>query len=419
MKILVTSIGTRGDMEPFLAIGQIMKEKGHEVTCLFPEQFKPLVEESGFDFETLGSEFMEMIESDLGKVALGGSGSALKKFFAFIKLAKIQFRNNKLMIEKQFETITRLNPDRIIHNGKVLYPVVWEISNPNKTIYISPVPYLHYTKGHTHTAFHGNYGDFFNKLTYKLSDWGVRKAIMGMIKRLNLSNISKKQVQNAINTHKVIYAISPQLFERPDYWQKNMQVLGYHERNKTSNWQPDNELLNFLGKHSKILFVTFGSMTNPDPKEKTRIILDILKRNKIPAIINTSSGGLEKPDSYDAEQFHFVSHIPYDWIFQKMYAVIHHGGSGTTHLATKYGCASLIIPHIIDQFIWNKIVYEKGLGPKGIKIEKITIDNLEPKIISLLNDTKYKQNALKIADNMKSEEFFKKQLYDEIVGKKI
>lgn len=51
MKVLITSIGTRGDMEPFLAIAELLKNKGHEVTCLFPDQFKPLVGDTGVNFE--------------------------------------------------------------------------------------------------------------------------------------------------------------------------------------------------------------------------------------------------------------------------------------------------------------------------------------------------------------------------------
>ena len=66
-----------------------------------------------------------------------------------------------------------------------------------------------------------------------------------------------------------------------------------------------------------------------------------------------------------------------------MYATIHHGGSGTTHMALKYGCASMIIPHIIDQFTWNKIIHEKGLGPLGMKVSKLTTAKLEPKLLEL------------------------------------
>jgi len=414
MIILLVSIGTRGDMEPFLAIGEMLKQKGHEVICLFPEQFRNLVEDSDMRFASLGSEFMEMLESDVGKFALGGGGSKWKKLLAYTKLAKMQYKNNKLMIAKQHDVVAQEKPDRIIHNGKAMYPVIWEVSNQGKTIYVSPVPYLHYVKHHTHIAFNSNYGEFLNKLTYKLANWGLVKTIMTSVKLLEISDIRKSQIIKVLKNHKIIYTISPQLFAKPSYWKKNLKVLGYHERNKTLNWKPNNELLTFLEKHPKCILITFGSMTNPEPVEKTKIVLDVLIRNRIPAIINTASGGLVEPNSYDKNLIHFVSRIPYDWIFPKVYAVIHHGGSGTTHMALKYGCATMIIPHIIDQFVWNKIVAEKGVGIRGIKISDITKVNLEPKILELLNNSSYKQKAEKVAKQMKNEDF-REELYNSIV----
>jgi UDP:flavonoid glycosyltransferase YjiC (YdhE family) len=317
-------------MEPFLSLGEILLEKGHQVICAFPEQFRDLAKDSNMEFASLGLKFIDMLDSDVGKTALGGGGSGLKKFLAFIRLAINQTAINKELINKQYDLIESENPDRIVYNGKA------------------------------------------------------------------------------------VYAISPTVFSRPDYWKDNITVLGYHERQKNINWQPDNKLSEFLEKHKKILFITFGSMTNPDPDKKTEIIIEILERNNIPAIINTASGGLVRPEMYDSEMIHFVSRIPYDWIFPKIYGVIHHGGSGTTHLALKYGCATMIIPHIIDQFVWNKIVYDIGAGPKGVNIGKISLKNLEPKILELLKNSSFKIKAEQIASEMKKENF-REEIYNSII----
>ena len=155
-------------------------------------------------------------------------------------------------------------------------------------------------------------------------------------------------------------------------------------------------------------------MTNPEPEEKTNIILNILQRNNIPAIINTASGGLIKPKEYDTDLFHFIVEIPYDWIFPKIYGVIHHGGSGTTHKSLKYGCPTMIIPHIIDQYAWNNIVNEVGAGPKGIKIGNISIHNLEPKILELMSNTSFKKKAVKIAERMNQEDY-REEVYHTII----
>jgi sterol 3beta-glucosyltransferase len=415
MKIILISIGTRGDMEPFIAIGEILKEKGHQVICAFPEQFRNLAEDSNMEFASLGSKYIELLDSDDGKAALGGSGSGLRKMIACIKLAGKSTEINKELINTQFEFVESEKPDRIVYNGKVIYPIIWGLNNSGKTILISPVPYMHYVKNHTHLAFNNNYGPFLNNLTYSLANFGLVTTVRISIKWLKIKRkITRKQIKNALLSNKAIYTISPSLFSRPDYWNENLQVLGYHERNKIVKWHPDKDLSDFLGGNNQILFITFGSMTNPEPEKKTEIILEILERNKIPAIINTASGGLVKPDKFDSGLIHFVSHIPYDWIFPKIYGVIHHGGSGTTHLALKYGCPTMIIPHILDQFVWNKIIDETGAGPKGIRINKITTKNLEPKILELMNNSSFKKEAEQIASQMETEDF-KEEIYTSII----
>lgn len=416
MKIILTSVGTRGDMEPFLAIGEILQEKGHEVICLFPEQFRSLAIDSGFEFESLGSEFIEMLDSPAGRTAMGGGRFGWKKLKAYIKLISMQKDINKNMIRQQEAVIERLKPDRVIHNGKVMYPVIWGLENKGKNILISPVPYLHYVKDHAHIAFNKNFGPFINKLTYRLANFGLIKTISGSLKYLSTpKKISTTAFQKALFENRAIYTISPTLFKRPDYWKDNLQVLGYHERKKTNNWQASEALEAFLKRHDKMVLVTFGSMINAAPVEKTKIILEILERNNIPAIINTASGGLVEPVDYNREHFHFVSRIPYDWVFPKLYAVIHHGGSGTTHTALKYGCASLIIPHIIDQYVWNKIVANKKAGPLGIDVSQIKVRNLEPKVKDLYTNPSYKENAERIADQM-TEESFREELYLKLIG---
>jgi len=402
-------------MEPFSAIGEILKEKGHQVICAFPEQFRNLVEDSNMEFASLGAKFIEMLDSDVGKAALGGDSSGLKKMFAYVRLAGKQTEANKEMIYRQYELIESENPDRIVYNGKVIYPIIWGLNNCGKNILVSPLPYMHYVKNHTHIVFNSNFGLLLNKLTYSLANFGLVTTAMITKRWLKITRkITRKQIKNAILSNKAIYTISPSLFSRPDYWNENIKVLGYHERDKIVNWHPDKRLSDFLERHNNTLFITFGSMTNPEPEEKTKIIIEILERNKIPAVINTASGGLVKPDKFDSKLIHFVSQIPYDRIFPKIYGVIHHGGSGTTHLALKYGCATMIIPHIIDQFVWNKIIYNMGAGPKGIRINKITTKNLEPKILELVNNTSFKKKAKKVAGQMGKEDF-REELYNSIV----
>ena len=414
MKIILTSIGTRGDIEPFLAIGKILKEKEHQVICAFSEQFRELTESCDIEFESLGRKNDDVLESDANRTVMGGSG--IKKFFAYIKLMKLA-QNKKVPQEKEFklyELVQQERPDRIVYHSKNVYPLLWEYENRGKTIFVSPFAYFHYIKGHS--FFVGkNYGEFFNKLTFKLSDFGVVTATMAAKKWLQIKDITtRRELKNIIHSRKFIYTISPSLFPRPGYWESNIKVLGHQELKRKTDWKPEKKLTEFIEKHEKILFITFGSMPNPEPKQKTKIILEILERNKIPAIINTASGGLVKPDKFNSELIYFVSQISYYWIFPKMYAVIQHGGAGTTHLAIKYACATMIIPHFMDQFVWDRITFDLGVGPKGVKISKITNKNLEPKVLELLNNKSFKEKSAKIANQMKKEDF-KDEVYKTII----
>ncbi len=415
MKIILTSIGTRGDIEPFLAIGKMLKEKGHQVICAFSEQFRELTENCEIEFASLGKKNDALLESDVGKTIMGGSG--IKKFFAWIKLIKLA-SNQKVAQEKEFklyELIKQERPDRILYHSKNVYPLLWEYKNRGKTIFVSLFPYFHYVKGHPFFVFRKNFGEYLNKLTFKLYDFGVVASTMMVKKWLHINdNITRKQLKNIIRSRKFIYTISPSVFPRPSDWESHVKILGHQELKGNTDWKPEKNLTEFIEKHEKILFITFGSMINPEPKLKTNIILDILERHNIPAIINTADGGLIQPDTFNSELMYFVSHIPYDWIFPKMYAVIHHGGAGTTHLALKHGCATMIIPHFVDQFVWDGMICEFGIGPKGIKISRITTKNLEPKVLELLNKRSFKENSAKIGHHMKHEDFTD-ELYTTII----
>ena len=415
MKIILTSIGTQGDIEPFLAIGIILKEKGHHIICAFSEKFREQTESYDIEFASLGRKNDDVLESDANRTVMGGSG--IKKFFAYIKLMKLA-QNKKVPQEKEFklyELVQQERPDRIVYHSKNVYPLLWEYENRGKTIFVSPFAYFHYIKGHS--FFVGkNYGEFFNKLTFKFSNFGVVTATMAAKKWLQIKDkITRRELKNIIHSRKFIYTISPSLFPRPGYWESNIKVLGHQQLKRKTDWKPEKKLTEFIEKYEKILFITFGSMPNPEPKQKTKIILEILERNKIPAIINTASGGLVKPDKFNSELIYFVSQISYDWIFPKMYAVIQHGGAGTTHLAIKYGCATMIIPHFMDQFVWDKISFDMGVGPKGIKISRITNKNLEPKVLELLNNRSFKEKSEKLGNQMKKENF-KDELYKTITN---
>lgn len=420
MKAVLFSLGTRGDIEPFLAIAKMLIENGHEVLCAFPEQFKNLAGEANLPFRGLSEKFLELIEGEKSKMVLGGNGNPFRKLSALIWMMRESKVMQKEVIIQQHDIIENEKPDKVIHNQKCLYPIVWGMANPNKSIMISPIPCtVHETTEHASLGMGSNHGIFLNKMTFRFSNYFLFRSIKSSTKHyhkeLGKPRISIAQIKAfLLYREKMLYTVSPSLFPRPDYWSENVQVVGYHERGRGSDGQASEELSKFIESHKNIVFITFGSMTNPEPEQKTKDILNVLVKHKIPAIINTASGGLIEPKDFPEHVF-FTSNIPYEWILPKMYAVIHHGGSGTTHIALKYGCASMIVPHILDQYLWNDLISRLGVGPKGISIRKFNGKRFETKILDILKNSEYKKTAELIAVQM-SKENYKNKLLDLITN---
>lgn len=411
------SIGTRGDIEPFLAIGEILSKKEHTIIYAFPEQYCHLIPDNCKTY-ALTSRFLDLIEGEDGKLVMGGS-MGLNKLKAIVRLYKEGMIVNKILVREQFNIVKSEEPELIIHNGKCNYPLLWHLSTGKKIVLISPIPYfIHYVKGFGHTGFSFYYGEFINKLTYKIANFGLVKTIYDAQKILPSTNnkVAKNIIKKEVFSEKLIYAISPSLFTKPTNWSSNVHVLGYHERDKKMDWLPDENIIQFTKKHTKILFLTFGSMINSNPEKTTQTILNILDQLKVPTIINLAAGGLVQLEEFkENDLFYFTKQIPYDWVLDKCYGIIHHGGSGTTHSSIKYGCVSMILPHIFDQFGWNNLIDKKGLGPKGVAINKITEQNLKPLIIDLFEKRSYKLRAREIAEKIQQENF-ENELYASIMN---
>lgn len=406
MKYMLVAIGTRGDIEPFLAVGELLLKEGHEVVGVFPDQFGPLANESGIRFLPLDKAFIEMIEGEIGKQALGGKLNFLQKLKAYYRLYKMAKEVNFQVFKEQIDYLKKENPDKIIHSIKATVPVQWGYLTGKPSLMLSPIPCVtHPVKNRASIAFRGkDLGGVLNRWSYKFTKHTAIKYLRSYLKKFGEEDTGQKTLEKAMLAEKAIFTVSPSFFDldgQPDY----VHFLGYLERNKEQHWKPSEELLQFVQNHHRFMFVTFGSMSNPEPELKTQMILKVLAQQNIPAIINTAGGGLEEPASYDKNMFHFVKAIPYDWVLPKAYAAIHHGGAGTTHLTVKYGCATTIIPHIIDQYFWNNVLSELGVGPKGTAIGKLTEAKLEEIIVPLWLNPEHKEKAEKLGQLLKTEDF--------------
>ena len=304
MKILLTSIGTRGDIEPFLSLGERLQEQGHEIFLAYPEQFASLLN-PGIRFFPLSRQVLELIESEEGKLIMGGKGSLPRKVRALWYLYREGQRINQLLVRQQHEVVEQVQPDVIIHNVKCSYPTLWGMEKQKETIMLSPVPYfMYYVKGHAHIGFKGNWGRWLNRLTYRSANYGLVKTIKDVQQDIPIKrHYSTDEIRQALFSKRLFYAISPVLFKRPEYWPSHVQVTGYLPRKQSGDWHPEERLKQFLSTHQRVLFLTFGSMVNQQPEAFSHMIFSMTKRANISVVVNTAAGGLLALDEYLRNHF--------------------------------------------------------------------------------------------------------------------
>ena len=410
MKALLFSIGTRGDIEPFLAIARVLQEKEWEVICVFPEPYRELVEEMGFAFRGFSSEIMELMEGQNAQLLFGGQGSFFKRMGRLLGMARRSLKLSKESLVLQHRIQVEEAPGLILYHPKCNYSVLWGMTHAGQTILVNPTldPL---------TDLGGNPRTFLHRIRVG-AVYTMKAAMLKMTSRkfkseyrgtrLRISSIKKTMLEK----EKTLYTLSPSLFTKPLHAPRRTFITGFYDRSSPGSWQPGEELLQFIERHDKIIFITFGSMANPHPGEKTRSILNVLKRHAIPAIIDVAGGGLEAVEEPPGHVF-YTGHLPHGWLFPRVHAVVHHGGAGTTHMALKYGCPCLIIPHVLDQFHWEKTVARLKLGPAGISIRKLNERTIDSRLQELYSRSDYKKNAEKISMAMLKESDPEK-LYDVI-----
>ncbi len=417
MRVLLQSIGSRGDIEPFLAMGLLLKTAGAEVALQFPDQFRDQVEKLGLAFYGLDPAFLMLIQSQVGKSVMGGSGGILERSRNMIKLSRKSMKIQRNLLDQQLQALKDFAPHKVIYHPKCVLPLIWEMDNPGSTLMASPVPCILYPDKRWSTlTIRGNkdYGPILNQLSYRIVNL-VRLLVFNRFtarfrKQFPEQKIGFRSLRRVMHKTPVIYTLSPTLYPPSEHWPDHVKVTGYFERPRDPGWQPDPELVKFLETHPDAILVTFGSMTNAEPEVKTQALLDCLNRLAIPAIINTSWGGLIRMGD-PGSNLHYIDYAPYSWIFPRIKAVVHHGGAGTTHAACKYGKPSLIIPHIADQFFWNRRLNEMGLGPLGLFIKRLNAANLHPLLQDLYTNPRYYQRAKEVGDDLRQENG-KSQLFE-------
>ena len=381
-RVLLISLGSRGDMEPFLALGEKLSQEGKTIAFCFPTQFEKLAKEVSPLFYGQDPRFLDLINRPELVSILSQDSGTFNRMRKGLSIAKEIAPIQEQLILDQESAVAEFEPDHIYFHIKCIYPIFWALTTGGKITLISPMPCtIHPVEHEPHIGFGNPVNTIWNLMTYKLAHWAlVRKSILGygkaFIKQRGL-RLNAQQISKFIKSQlEVEYPISSALFKRPEYWPKRAVITGFLERNKSKHYTADADLLRFLQKIPDPVFVTFGSMVNSQPKRIGEDILNVAVKLQIPMIVNSSWGGIVIPE-HDGQWIYEVTDVPYDFLFPRVRAVIHHGGSGTTHSALRCEKPQAIIPHLGDQFFWNRCIVKESKGVKGFPIKEWSQFNFE------------------------------------------
>ncbi|MEG2018469.1 MAG: glycosyltransferase, partial [Clostridium sp.] len=181
-------------------------------------------------------------------------------------------------------------------------------------------------------------------------------------------------------------------------WNENIHQYGYWFVKEPNEYTPSKELAHFLSSGEKPVYIGFGSVFHEDQKDAlSKLIIDALSKANRRGIICGMGKLHNLPENIIA-----IDSIPHSWLFDRVAAVCHHGGAGTTSASFAAGVPSVIIPFANDQHAWAHRAYDLGVGSKPIPIKKLTSDNLAEAINYALQD-KIAQNAKNLSENISTE----------------
>jgi sterol 3beta-glucosyltransferase len=408
MKALILTLGTRGDVQPFVALAQQLQQRGHDTVVAAPARFDDLVTSRGVPFAGLDDGPLQLLDagSAIGDVATGGVRAKL----ALMRRMPAMFSRVLLDCWQVASAGPGAGADLIVHNGQVIagQHVAEKLGVP--AVLALPMPMYMPTAEFPWPGqqFPPWLPPSMNRLTYAgmkapammfghtVDRW---RADLGLPRRQGRHDPLKRPDGGPVP---VLHAVSPAVLPRPADWPRSAQVTGYWfvRDGKAATGPVFNEaVLQHNGE--PLVFVGFGSMAGPDAAGTTRVVLEALRLAGVRGLLATGWGGLrELPSSADV----FVAgEIPHETVLPRMAAVVHHGGAGTTAATVRAGVPQVVCPFVGDQPFWGRRMQQLGVAPEPIPQPRLAASTLAAAIRQAVTDPAMIDAARRLGEQVRSE----------------
>jgi sterol 3beta-glucosyltransferase len=398
MHILISTFGTQGDIQPFIALGKGLMTARHRVTVCTSEDYRQLVEAHG-----LGYAFMDNALLDLSRALLDGQGNTL----AVMRQMRPAMQRT---IDDEWRAVQAIQPDAIIYHPKMLgsYHIAEKLDIP--LVLAIPLPCYTPTQAFPHPFFATlRLGGRFNRLSHQLV--GLSSAMFtGMTNRFRTRTLGLPPQRRFADLLvradgtpvPLFYPYSPTLLPVPADFPPHVHVTGTWPLDRLATWRPDAALEQFLASGPPPVYVGFGSMSGKQAAGRARIVLEALDQAGQRGLLARGWGGLEATGLPDTVQL--IDAAPHDWLFPRMAAVVHHGGAGTTAAGLQAGRPTVICPFLGDQPFWGTLVHARGVGPQPIPQWRLTVPRLAAAMSAAVNDREMRQRAAALGAHMQAED---------------
>lgn len=384
MRVTFVAHGTRGDVQPILALSRSMRDRGHEVTVVAGTNFGDWVSSMGLHFvPTVDME--QLMSSDEGVEWARRSQNPLA-----------QLKSMKTILDAHAPAVVNPIIEAARHadvmvSGAMSEPFVQAIASKFGAHHVhaalqptrvsrdpaASLAPVRKSKPSVLNAAGGRLG--------QLLLWHVMKDALGELRsRLGLPATNARRHLSDMAATPAIFGYSPLVVPKPADWGHNRTVTGYWFLDDQEEWTAPPELERFLESGDTPVYIGFGSMPDVDSGRTAKVLLEALRMTGARAVIAPAPGGDIDPAD-PPEGVFVVRDVPHSWLFPKMRAVIHHGGAGTTAAGLRAGRPTLAVPHLADQFFWARRCHELGVGAPAIPRHELTAETLAHGLNALTN----------------------------------
>jgi sterol 3beta-glucosyltransferase len=373
MKITILTYGSRGDVQPFLALAGALQKAGHAPTLAAPARFSSLASNVGIPFIPLAGDPAEISRriNDAGQnpfrmvramqgYIFGIAAQVAGQAFAACQgsdliIHSFLFTTGAHAFARQLgipdisaQTFPMFAPTRLF---------------PNVAFSTVPLGWISYFTHWLATQIFWYGGN---------SGYGaVRKAVPGILPPKLTWPF--RQTSDRLRTP-LLFAWSPVVLPIAPEWNEDVHVTGYWSIGAESGYLPPEALTEFLSAGEPPVCVSFGSMVNRNAQRIYQAVFDALARTHNRAVI--LSGWSELQMGKIPADIYVLEAAPHAWLFPRCKAVIHHGGAGTTAAGLRAGIPNIVVPFAADQPFWGRRVALLGAGPAPIPVKKLTSGSL-------------------------------------------